>query len=100
MPKRRHICDVPHCGRERQSWQRLCSRCFDGLSHARRSMIKLSFRHDKKRWRQEKKLAGQELGLAPATSSAAAIARHVREAVSPDRALELHQRILGERPDA
>lgn len=98
MPKRRHICDVPNCGRERQSWQRLCQRCFDGLSFARRRMITSAFHSDKPRWRRERNQAAVELGLKPA-------ARVKTIAVAPDqiaarRSFELQQRILGERPDA
>ena len=29
--KRRHLCDVPGCGRERHRWQRLCTGCFAAL---------------------------------------------------------------------
>lgn len=32
MPRRRHICDVAGCTRERERWQRLCTSCFGRLT--------------------------------------------------------------------
>lgn len=37
--KRRHVCDVPGCTRERERWQRICTTCFHALSSDLRNAL-------------------------------------------------------------
>jgi len=88
---RAHLCDVPGCGRSRKRWQRLCERCFAALPGDIRTGIAASWRAGRKAdWRAERRRAGHHLA-----DVLAAPAR--RPSISPERAYELQQRLLGER---
>lgn len=66
--KRRHICDVPGCGAERQRWQRVCARCWRELPRNIRWDITDGHKcRETARHRSGKKRAGEWLaGTAPA----------------------------------
>lgn len=89
---RAHLCDVPGCGRSRKRWQRLCERCFAALPGDIRTGIAAAFRAGRKAdWRSERRRAGAHLAdmlTAPPRR---------RAPVTPERAYELQQRLLGER---
>ena len=88
---RAHLCDVPGCGRSRKRWQRLCERCFATLPGDIRTGIASAWRARRKAdWRAERRRAAAHLADVLA-------APRRRPVVSPQRAYELHQRLLGER---
>jgi hypothetical protein len=86
MGKRRHRCDVPGCGRDRDRWQRLCIRCFRALPAQIRTGIIQSFkRHDMPAHRAWQRDAAAHMapqlspaGAAPGVDSATAYANAAR----------------------
>ena len=97
MVHRRHICDVPGCGNTRQRWQRLCGSCFAALPHNIRTGLIDAYKQGRKKdWRAWCRAAGAEINPAASPAPAPPRARHI----SAQRAQELQQRMLGERPDA
>jgi hypothetical protein len=87
-----HLCDVPGCGRSRKRWQRLCERCFAALPGDIRTAIREHHQAGRKAdWRRERKRAAEHL--------ARLLTAHPEPArrVSPERAYELQERLLGER---
>lgn len=68
MTKRRHICDVDGCNRERPRWARLCNSCFGRLRHdldIRTGIQEAHVQGDRKRKRELCRRAGERLGLIP-----------------------------------
>lgn len=92
MPKRRHPCDVPGCGRERDRWQRLCPHCFRALPAQIRTGIIQSFKFGLKDRHREWK-AQAAVHMAPQFAARAA------PAVSGAQAYALANRITGDRDD-
>lgn len=69
MTRRRHICDVEGCARERKRWQRLCETCFGGLARDRDIRTGILEAHrlgQRGRKRQLCRRAGETLGLVEA----------------------------------
>ena len=88
---RAHLCDVPGCGRSRKRWQRLCEPCFAALpGDIRTAIIDAHNTGRKADWRRERKRAADHL-----SNHVPAHPAHSRR-VSPERAYELQQRLLGE----
>jgi len=88
MAKRRHICDVPLCGRPRARWQRLCDPCFRALpGDIRTAIIDCWRKGDKAGWRLAVRRAGEHVQQETERRNAAA-----RDAY------ERQQRLLGEAP--
>ena len=93
--KRAHICDVPHCGRSRLSRQRLCDTCFRKLPPWIRVGIKAAKRERRQKdWRTLRDRAAEFLNMKPRDPAAQP------PRITAERAYELNQRLLGERPDA
>lgn len=94
--KRRLICDVPHCGHARLRWQRLCEGCFRRLPGEIRVGIAEAKRERRvKDWNALRRRAAEFLNMNPAAQALiASVGR-----IPPQRVLELHQRMIGERPD-
>lgn len=88
---RAHHCDVPGCTHLRKRWQRLCETCFASLpGDIRTAIIRAHQAGRKADWRRERRRAAAHIAAsiaAPAT----------RPAITPERAFELNQRLLGER---
>ncbi len=95
--RQRLTCDVPHCGHTRLRWQRLCDRCFRRLPGEIRVGIAEAKRERRTSdWQKLRRRAAEFLNLNPvAQAFEGALGR-----ISPDRVFELHQRMMGERPDA
>jgi hypothetical protein len=86
-----HHCDVPGCTRLRKRWQRLCEACFAALpGDIRTGIIGAHQAGRKSDWRRERRRAAEHIA-----SNFPPPAR--RPAVTPQRAFELNQRLLGER---
>ncbi|MFY9351656.1 MAG: hypothetical protein WBL20_19460 [Sphingobium sp.] len=96
--KRKHICDVKGCGRQRLRYQRLCPRCFSLLPGAISRALILAWRSgDRPAWRARCDEAGKLVGHREATSRHRLADRSRR---APIDGAALMNRILGERPDA
>lgn len=97
MKRQRLTCDVPHCGHTRLRWQRLCDRCFRRLPGEIRIGIAEAKRDRRTSdWQKLRRRAAEFLNINPMIGTPSMpIGR-----VSPDRSLELQQRITGERPEA
>lgn len=92
MAKRRHPCDVPGCGRERERWQRLCPHCFRALPAEIRTGIIQSFKFGLKQRHREWKAKA-------AAHMAPQLAARTRAPVFSGRAYALANRITGDRSD-
>lgn len=87
---RAHLCDVPNCGRSRKRWQRLCERCFAALPGDIRTGLAEAYQTGRKAdWRAERRRAVAHLAATERAPRA--------PTVTPKRAYELQQRLLGER---
>lgn len=85
---RAHHCDVPGCTRLRKRWQRLCEKCFAALpGDIRTGIIGAHQAGRKADWRRERRRAAEHIA-----NTAAA-----RPPITPERAFELNERLLGER---
>lgn len=86
-----HLCDVPGCNTTRKRWQRLCDRHYAALpGDIRTAIIEAHQAGRKGDWRRERRRAAQHLAATASTAPQAA-------AITPQRAFELNQRLLGER---
>lgn len=94
---RRHVCDVPGCGRDRARWQRICERCFGALPGDIRSGLIAAHQANRRAdWRRQCKRAGEYMNFDAHGQAHPAPAHPYRNAVSPERAAELQRRLLGE----
>ncbi|PNU06449.1 hypothetical protein [Novosphingobium guangzhouense] len=85
-----HLCDVPGCNTTRKRWQRLCEKHYAALpGDIRTAIIDAHQAHRKADWRRACRRAAEHLASVAAPAVAAAI--------TPQRAFELNQRLLGER---
>ncbi|WP_156370009.1 hypothetical protein [Novosphingobium sp. Leaf2] len=86
MPKA-HLCDVPGCNTTRKRWQRLCEKHFAALpGDIRTGIIGAHAAGRKADHRRECRRAAAHLSAAAGQAT-----------VTPERAFELSQRLLGER---
>lgn len=84
------ICDVPGCAHTRRRNQRLCGRCYGRLSGELR--VAIAEAHRQRRWpdwRDACRRAGELLNLGRTA--------RLTTSTTPQRAYELHARLLGER---
>ena len=96
MKRQRLTCDVPHCGNTRKRWQRLCDRCFRRLpGEICVGLVEAKHEGRTSDWQMLRRRAAKFLNINHAHRSVQTLGR-----VSPERSLELQQRITGERPDA
>jgi len=85
---RAHHCDVPGCTHLRKRWQRLCESCFSALPGDIRTGIIGAYQAGRKAdWRRERRRAAEHIAATTAS----------RAPISPERAFEINQRLLGER---
>lgn len=88
-------CDVPNCTNGRARWQRLCSRCFKRLpSHIAIGLKAAKAERRDSDWRKLRREAGEFMQLADPIATEIAAAAIQR--VSPQRAYQMQQRLLGE----
>lgn len=93
---RRLVCDVPHCGHTRLSWQRLCGDCYRRLPGEIRVGIAEAKRERRTaHWQQLCRRAAEYLNIDPV----ARVITASLDRIPPERVFELHQRMLGERSD-
>lgn len=83
---RRHVCDVPGCGRNRSRWQRICTSCWPQLPGDIRTAILQHFRlGNRTEHRAACKRAGEHIAAA-----------RERMAARSQQAFDNAERLLGE----
>lgn len=86
-----HLCDVPGCNTTRKRWQRLCEKHYAALpGDIRTDIIETHQAGRKGDHRRACRRAAEHLANAAAP-------RALHPSITPQRAFELNQRLLGER---